>query len=128
FNESKFSENSNETLKNLITSTQYLIENTENRDLIDKHISKKVLSELIIDLMRKYTELQEINQKKLWLNSLVMNIQKELQSSTASEHIKDAEFYSILLDNEKLKKFEQIATDIKREKIIVQKDVRRFKI
>lgn len=128
FNESKFIENSNETLKNLITSTQSLIENTEYRDLIDKHISKKVLSELIIDLMRKYIELQEINQKKLWVNSLVMNIQKELQSSTASEHIKDAEFYSILLDNEKLKKFEQIATDIKREKIIEQKDVRRFKI
>lgn len=128
FNESKFIETSNETLKNLITSTQSLIENTEYRDLIDKHISKKILSELIIDLMKKHIELQEINQKKLWVNSLVMNIQKELQSSTASEHIKDVEFYSILLENEKLKKFDRIATEIKREKIIEQKDVRRFKI
>lgn len=39
FNESKFIETSNETLKNLITSIQSLIENTEYRDLIDKHIS-----------------------------------------------------------------------------------------
>jgi ABC-type phosphate transport system ATPase subunit len=128
FNESKFIETSNETLKNLITSTESLIENTEYRDLIDKHISKKVLSELILDLMLKYVDVQEKNQKKLWVNSLVTNIQKELQSSTASEHIKDVDFYSFLLEKEKLKKFKRIATQIKKEKIIEQKDVRRFKI
>ena len=128
FNESKFIETDNETLKNLIASTQSLIENKEYRDIIDKHISTIALSELVIDLMKKHIELQEINQKKLWVNSIVMNVQKELQSSTASEHIKDAEFYSMLLEKEKLKKFERIATKIKREKTIEKKDVRRFKI
>ncbi len=128
FNESKFIETNSESLKNLISSTETLIENVEYRELIDKHIEKKVLLELIVELMKKYVEVQEKNQKILWVNSLVRNIQSELQSSTASAHIKDVDFYTILLEKEKLKKFEIIANNIKREKNIEQTDVRRFKI
>jgi ABC-type dipeptide/oligopeptide/nickel transport system ATPase component len=128
FNESKFIETSNDTLKQLVTATELLIENTQYRTLIDSHISKKVLQELVVDLMKKYEEVQEKNLKARWVNSLVVNIQKELQSSTASEHIKDVDFYTILLEKEKLNKFESIATQIKREKVIEQTDVRRFKI
>ncbi len=128
FYESKFIDTSNETLKKLISATEILYENNEYRELIDKHISKKTLQELILDLMKKYVAVQEKNQKKLWVSSIVTNIQKELQSSTASEHIKDIDFYTILLEKEKLKKFEIIATQIKNERVIEQKDVRRFKI
>lgn len=128
FNESKFIETGNETLKQLVEATELLIENTQYRTLIDSHISKKVLQELVVDLMKKYEEVQEKNLKARWVNSLVINIQKELQSSTASEHIKDVDFYTILLEKEKLNKFENIATQIKREKVIEQTDVRRFKI
>lgn len=128
FNESKFIETSNDTLKQLVTATELLIDNTQYRTLIDSHISKKVLQELIVDLMKKYEEVQEKNLKVRWVNSLVINIQKELQSSTASEHIKDVDFYAILLEKEKLRKFENIATHIKSEKVIEKTDVRRFKI
>ncbi len=128
FNESKFIETSNDTLKQLVTATELLIDNTQYRTLIDSHISKKVLQELIVDLMKKYEEVQEKNLKVRWVNSLVINIQKELQSSTASEHIKDVDFYAILLEKEKLRKFENIATNIKSEKVIEKTDVRRFKI
>ena len=128
FNESKFIETNSDSLKNLISSTETLIENVEYRELIDKHIEKNVLLELIVELMNKYVEVQEKNQKILWVNSLLKNIQSELQSSTASAHVKDVDFYTILLEKEKLKKFESIATNMKREKIIEQTDVRRFKI
>lgn len=128
FNESKFIETSNDTLKQLVTATELLIENTQYRVLIDSHISKKVLQELVVVLMKKYEEVQEKNLKIRWVNSLVVNIQKELQSSTASEHIKDVDFYTILLEKEKLIKFENIASQIKREKVIEKTDVRRFKI
>ena len=128
FNESKYIETNNETLKQLIEATELLIENTQYRILIDKHISKKILQELAVDLMNEYVEVQQKNLKVRWINSLVENIQKELQSSTASEHVKDIDFYNILFENEKLKKFESIATQIKTEKVIETKDVRRFKI
>lgn len=128
FNESRFIETSNDTLKQLINAVELIVENSEYRSLIDSHVSKKKLKELGIDLMKKYEEVQEKNLKARWVNSLVINIQKELQSSTASEHIEDVDFYSILLDKEKLRKFEIIATQIKSEKLIEQSEVRRFKI
>lgn len=128
FNESKFIETDNETLKNLVSATELLIKNIEYRKIIDKYISKKVLQQLIVDLMKKYVEVQEKNLKARWVNSLVENIKKELQSSTASEHIIDIDFYTLLLEKEKLSRFESIATQIKQEKKIEQSDVRRFKI
>lgn len=63
FNEIKFIESDNEGIKRLIDSTQILIDNIEYRDIIDKHVSKQALQELIIDLILKYRELQEQNQK-----------------------------------------------------------------
>ena len=128
FNESKFIEINNENLKQLIDATELLIDNTQYRKLIDRHISKEVLQKLVVDLMRKYEEEFEKNLKVRWVNSLVTNIQQELQSSTASEYVKDADFFTILLENEKLRKFENIATQIKRTRTIEQIDVRRFKI
>ncbi|HOE39964.1 MAG TPA: hypothetical protein PLY69_10330 [Bacteroidales bacterium] len=128
FNESKFIETNNETLKQLVEATELLIENAQYRTLIDKHISKKILQELAVDLMKKYEEVQQKNLKVRWVNSLVTNVQKELQSSTASEHVKDIDFYNVLLEKEKLEKFENIAAQIKKEKVIEQKDIRRFKI
>ena len=128
FNESKFIETKDETLKQLITATQLLIENIQYRTLIDNRIPHEILKELAVDLMKKYEEVQQKNLKERWINSLVANIQKELQSSTAFEHVEDIDFYTILLENEKLRKFEKIATQIKTEKIIEQREVRRFKI
>jgi len=128
FNESKFTEISNDTLKKLIDSTELLIENTQYRNLIDSHISKNALQNLAVELMKKYAELQEKNLKSRWINNLIQNIKSELQSSTASEHVTEVDFYSILLEKEKLTRFEYIANQIKTEKIIEHTDVRRFKI
>ena len=128
YNESKFIETSSETLKKLVSATELLIDNTEYRTLIDLHISKDSLQHLIVDLMKKYEEEQEKNLKKLWVNSLVTEIQRELQSSTAFEYVKDIDFYKILLEKEKLKKFENIVAHIKKEKIIEQTNIRKFKI
>ncbi len=128
FNESKFTESNNEILQRLISSTELLIENIEYRSLIDNRISKESLINLAIDLMKKYNEVQELNQKKLWVNSVVSNIKIELQSFTASTPVEEIDFYNILLEEKKLNKFKQVVNYIKKEKIIEQSEVRRFKI
>jgi ABC-type dipeptide/oligopeptide/nickel transport system ATPase component len=128
FNEAKFSDTNNDTLKNLIAATETILQNIEHRDLINKHISRKVLLELLIDLMQKFKEEHVKTQKRLWVNSVVSNIKNELQSSTASAHVRDVDFYTLLLEKEKLKKFALVANLVKREKTIEQTDVRRFKI
>ncbi|MFT3701218.1 MAG: PHP domain-containing protein [Agriterribacter sp.] len=128
FNETKFTETSNETLKQLVRATSQLIDNVEYRDLIDKHVSKKVLIGLVIELMEKYSEVQELNQKRLWINSLVSNIATELQSFTASAHVKDVDFFNLLLEKKKIQKFETLVNQIKSERVIEQSNVRRFQI
>ncbi len=128
FNESRYNESNCDTLKSLIDATKALIENTEYKDLINEHISNKALISLIIALMLKYNEVQEANQKKLWINSIITNIKKELQSFTASNSIEDIDFYIIQMQKVKLEKFQNIAMCIKQEKVIEESDVRRFKI
>ena len=128
FNESKYIETENDTLKNLITSTTLLVENIEYRELIDKYISKETLIALLIELMYKYNEAEELNRKKLWVNSIISNVKNELKSNTASVAVEDIDFYRILIDKQKLAKFQRIVNLVKREKIIEQRDIRRFKI
>jgi len=128
FNEQKFAESENENLKKLISAVELLINNTEYRAIINSIISRKKLLELIIALINKFFEVQEINLKKRWANSIISNIKTELQSSSASTPIKEINFYQIKMEYEKLSKFELIANSIKRERVIEQKQVRRFKI
>lgn len=128
FNESKYIETDNDTLKQLISSTKLLIENLEYREIIDKHISKSGLISLLLELMENYGKAKELNQKKLWINSIISNVKNELKSNTASASVEDVDFYKILQEKEKLNKFEKIVGFVKKEKIIEQSDVRRFKI
>lgn len=128
FNESKYPETDNATLKKLIGSVDLLIDNKEYRDIIDSHIPKTTLLNLAIALISKFNESEELNRKKLWLNSIITNTKKELQSFTASSSIQEIDFYKILIEKEKLKKFVLISELIKVERIIEKKDVRRFQI
>ena len=115
-------------LKKLIEATELLIENKEYRDLIDRHVSVDELKKLIIDLILKYREQQELNNKRLWVNSIISNVKAELQSNTAYSSIEDLDVYNIQLEIQKLKKFERIVDLIKTDRIIKQSEVRRFKI
>jgi len=128
FNESKYIETDNDTLKQLISSTKLLIENLEYREIIDKHITKSALISLLLELMENYGKAEELNQKKLWINSIISNVKNELKSNTASASVEDVDFYKVLQEKEKLNKFEKIVGFVKKEKIIEQSDVRRFKI
>ena len=51
-----------------------------------------------------------------------------MKSNTASASVEDVDFYKVLQEKEKLNKFEKIVGFVKKEKIIEQSDVRRFKI
>ncbi|WP_420399613.1 PHP domain-containing protein [Flagellimonas sp.] len=128
FNESKYLETDNDILKQLISSTKLLIENIEYRAIIDKHITKELLVSLLLELIQKYNQEEELNQKKLWINSILSNIKSELKSNTASISIEDIDFYKTLLDLKRLDKFQKLVGFVKTERVIEQSDVRRFKI
>ncbi len=128
FNENKYSGSNNKTLKKLIESVEVLFENTEYRDIIDSHITKDILLNLIIDLILKYNEIEELNLKKEWINSLIDNVKSELRSNTGRFSIDDIDFYNIMIRKEKLKKFNIIGGLVKKEKNIEKKEISRFQI
>lgn len=128
FSESLFIEVRQESLKRLVESTVLLIENLEYREIIDRHISLTNLKNLVVDLMKKYVETEELNLKKKWVNELVSNIQEELRFRTNSTYPEEIDFYKILSDNKKVKTFSQIISDIKVEREIDRKEIRGFKV
>jgi ABC-type dipeptide/oligopeptide/nickel transport system ATPase subunit len=78
--------------------------------------------------MIKYQVEQELTLKKIYLNSFISDIKNELHSSSAISPIKEIDFYNILLEKDKIKKFISIVNLIQTERTIVRKNVRRFQI
>ena len=128
YNEQKFNISENDNLKNVISSVEVLINNVEYREIINRYITKNNLVELIISLINKYNELTEKKLKKIWINDLIFNIKRELQSFSASTSIKEIDFYKIKIKKEKILKFNAIANLVKQEKVIEEKQIRRFKV
>jgi ABC-type lipopolysaccharide export system ATPase subunit len=128
FGENLFSKKDLVGLKNLISSTKTLKDNTEYKDIINKHVSEKSLESLEIDLMKEYLKIEEQNLKKDWVNNLISKIKDELRFRTSSTVPEEVDFYRVLTEKEKVKKFNQIVNHLKEEKEIDKKEIRGFKI
>tara|TARA_R110002051_G_scaffold133520_1_gene206853 strand:- start:1306 stop:3327 length:2022 start_codon:yes stop_codon:yes gene_type:complete len=115
-------------LKKLINATKTLKENTEYKTIINRHIETASLEALEIDLMKEYIEIEEANLKKEWVNNIITKVKDELRFRTSSTVPSDIDFYRILIENEKIKKFNSIVNNIKIEREIDRKEIRGFKI
>lgn len=128
FTETPFSVTDNVLLRDLIKSTQNLIENIEYRSIIEKHISIESLKKLIVDLMVTYSLKEEDRLKKNWINDLIRNIQDKLHSKSASTKIEDADLYRIAMDIEKKDKFEKIVDSLRSSGTIEEMNIQGFKV
>jgi len=128
FSENPFSEKDLSGLTNLIEAVELLIENTQYRTTIEKHILTDSLRALVLDLINKYNKLAETNLKMDFLNDLISNIQSELRFRTTSTFPENVDFNRVLLEKEKVKKYNQIVKNIQTEREIYSKDIRGFKI
>lgn len=128
FSENLYSTKDLTGLKKLINATKTIRENTEYKDIINNHISDNSLESLEIDLMKEYLKNEESNLKKEWINNLISKVKDELKFRTSTTVPTDIDFYKILTDNDKIKKFNFIANQVKEEKEIDRKEIRGFKI
>jgi Fe-S cluster assembly ATPase SufC len=128
FSETLFNESDQKGLDKLIDATILLIENEEYADLISKHLNLENLKNLASELIKKHIEIDEINLKKRWLNDLITKVKEDLQLKTATSQPVDIDFYSIVFENEKVKKFIKVVTEIQTEREIDRKEVRGFKV
>lgn len=128
FREEQYNIKDNKGLTDLINSVQHLIENIEYRDIIIKHVSINALRNLIVELIKEYNRKEEERLKKIFINELIVDVKKKLQLRTAATTIKDVDLYKVSLDIIKREKFITITKNLRRERIVMQKNVQGFQI
>lgn len=128
FSENKFSEKDLSGLESIISAVELLIDNKEYRSSIDKHVDIKSLKLLILSLIDKYGQEKNMNLKKKWVNDLISNVQEELRVRSASTFPEDIDFYDILMDREKIKRYAEVVNELKTEKEIYSQDIQGFKV
>ena len=124
--ESEFQINDLNKLKDLIQAMEELLDSTQYKSIIEKHISRDILISLYEDLIRTHIYENELVLKKRWINELVSLIQSNLQSNTAATRIEDIDFYEIQINRAKIKKFEKIVNNLRMPRNIYRKELQGF--
>lgn len=107
-------------LKELIASTKNLIRNEEFRAIIDKHVSLDSLRALYVELMMLYTQRDELQRKKVWVNELVQRVKEQLKIKTAAPTIAEFDPYRVALNRKKVEKFSAIVSLARRRREIMR--------
>ncbi|MBN2835217.1 MAG: histidinol-phosphatase [Candidatus Delongbacteria bacterium] len=128
FNESRYALKDLSNLQKLIEATELLLENEEYKEIINTHISKENLKSLLLDLIKKIHTEQEDKLKQQWLNDLIDNTKRALQTRSAQTIIEDINLYQIAVECKKIEKFSEVVELLKIEKNIYSKDIGKFKI
>lgn len=128
FGEDLFSNNDFTNLDKVINSVITLIENNEFQDIILKYITAENLKNLLFELIQKSISSKIENEKKVWLNTIINDINRELRIKTASSYIEEIDLYKIALDEIKIRKFSEVVNKLKTEKQINREELGKFSI
>lgn len=128
FDETTFPVSSDDTLKALIRSTQQLIENVDYREIIDKHIDRSKLRNLVCELIEERWRQEDEIRKKTEVNSLIGEIKQALDLKSAVAPISPVDLYRIALDKIRISKFTEIVNLLKCEKDIHNENIQDFRV
>lgn len=128
FNEAQFSIKELTSLESLINAVDTLLENTEYRDIILRHLDRNSLLKLAIELMEKYISEHKEIMFMQYTNDIIYSVQRELQVHSSNTAIPEIDFYQILLNKYKIKKFIDIAKLVKKERVIEQKNISSYRV
>ena len=109
WSEEAFYTENNESLKKLINAVIALLETTDYRDTVEKHIERKTLVALLESLIGIFRQKSEDMNKKNIVNSIVSDIKKELNINTAATNVSEFSITDYLLNKKKISVFEDIA-------------------
>jgi hypothetical protein len=128
FSEDVFSIDDLKNLDKVIESVTTLIENNEYQDIITKYISTDNLKKMLLELIEKAISSKKDNEEKIWLNSIIKDIKRELGIKTTNSIIEEIDFYKISLDEIKVRKFEEVVNELKAERQINKEELGKFSI
>ncbi len=123
FSEQEFGYLNNDELKQLISSTKNLVSNKEFRTIITKHVSIDSLKKLYVELMEEYLKKDEKEQKKNWLNGLIINIKDQLEIKSAATPIAGINLYNIAMNRKKIDTFKKVIKLAKTERTLERKNL-----
>lgn len=128
FSEDIFSIDDLKNLDKVIESVTTLIENNEYQDIITKYISTDNLKKMLLELIEKAISSKKDNEEKIWLNSIIKDIKRELGIKTTNSIIEEIDFYKIALDEIKVEKFKEVVNELKTERQINCEELGKFSI
>lgn len=128
FSEDIFTIDDLKNLDKVIESVTILIENNEYQDIIAKYISKVNLKKLVLELIEKSSSSKVENEQKIWLNSIIKDIKRELGIKTTNSIIEEIDLYKLALDEIKIKKFAEVVNELKTERQINREELGKFSI
>jgi hypothetical protein len=128
FNETKFTLDSLENIKKLISATETLLETNEYKEIVNNHITDDSLKSLIVELIVKHNVLYQKNLEKDWTNNLIESIKENLKFRSTTTSIEEVDFSKIQLEKIKVQKFTQLVKSLQTEKVIDSKEIRGFKV
>ena len=128
FHETRFEEKSLDSLVELIEAVDRLIQNTEYKSLIERHVQRKSLLELGISLQWRYIEESELAMKSRFVNDIVASVQGELQVRSSNTSVPDIDLYRIMMNKVKVQKFEGIVRAIKKPRVIKDRSVYSYRV
>ncbi len=128
FQETFFATKNLKVLNELISAVDLLIENTEYKDIISKHVNVDVLISLGISLREQYIKEQENNIKAQYINDLIDSIQRELQVRSSNTPVPDIDLYRIQMNICKIHTFNKIVEMVKQKRVIEQRNMYSYKV
>ncbi|CAG19728.1 hypothetical protein [Photobacterium profundum] len=123
FSDTLFQLKDNGNLKDLISSTESLLDNLEYKDIISKSLNRENLISLHADLVSKFKEKDTERRLKKFTNEVVSNIKSELSIKTSLSPIEEINLKEIALNRMKISKFNDLVSLIKTYKRIDQREL-----
>ena len=128
YNESKFTLYDLSELTKIIDSVLILLENVSYREMIDSHLDNTQLRLLFCDLVDDYRTKSKCNCIIKEVNSTIDDVKRSLQLKSVVTGLPDLDLPQLLLNSKKRNKFRQIATELKKSRIIEQTQIGNFTI
>lgn len=128
YSENEFTIPSLDSLKELISSVEKLLDARQYRHIIEKNIPRENLVNLLRDLIFQYREEKKRCLMKSWVNDLLNSTKRQLQSRTAATRVADVDFYQLQMNRRRVMKFEDIAKKIKEPVSISEQSIENFTV
>lgn len=128
FDEDKFPIGNNKTLTSLIDSVKHIIENTEFRGVIEKHVDQVSLKRLAAELIEMLRDRDQYNRRTKLVNDLVDEIKQGLRLRTSATQVNDVDIYEYCLDIRRVERFCEIVNILKQESVIFEEFLQGFKV